>query len=292
MKSAAARYPRVIRFFLLIGISAALTSVLGLAGQGQPGTQARPAPAIKTPLPQSLLTLIANEISGQMAFNNLMRLAGAPWVRDVQELRETMSETIELERLVRSYGISTVEAIKYPPAAPAATFDYPLEGELWTLEPEKRLLARIGADAALISRGSKTADVSGELIYVPALTPDEAKKMRDAGPTECHARQAGPGLGPDRGHDHGPRRGRDCRRHHLQRPGPLPRPRPGHLLGRPLDQAKNIKLGLAVSWRQWSELLEDVELNRKVVLRASAKVEKFPDRFEMIHAWIPGTRAG
>ncbi len=44
-----------------------------------------------------------------------------------------------------------------------------------------------------------------------------------------------------------------------------------------------------MSWRQWSELLEDVELNRKIVLRATAKVEKFPDRFEMIHAWIPGS---
>ena len=259
------------------------------AGQSRPGPQARPSPAIKTPLPQDFLTLFANEVSGQMAFNNLMRLAGAPWVRNVQELRETMSETIELERLVRSYGITTVEAIKYPPVSPSATFDYPLEGELWTLEPEKRLLARTGADAALISRGSKTADVSGELIYVPALTPEEAKKMRDAGPAESTRGKLALvwGLTPDM-------------MSALDAAGIVAvitfnaqdrylDPDQVIYSGVSLDQAKNLKLGLAVSWRQWSELLEDVELNRKVVLRASARVEKFPDRFEMIHAWIQGT---
>jgi len=55
-----------------------------------------------------------------------------------------------------------------------------------------------------------------------------------------------------------------------------------------LAQAKSLKIGLAVSWRQWSELLEDVELHRKIILRAAARVESFPDRYEMIHAWIPG----
>jgi|GEM_PF-685930 len=307
MKSTAARHPNVLRIVLLIAIAALLTSIGGLArqaqspppavppsasgqnGQSQPGAQARPIPAIKTPLPQPLLTLIANEVSGQMAFNNLMRLAGAPWVRGVEELRETMSETIELERLVRSYGITNVEAIKYPPAAPSDTFDYPLEGELWTLEPEKRLLGRIGADAALISRGSKTADVSGELIYVPALTPEEAKKMRDAGPTESTRGKLALvwSLTPDMTSA-------------LDAAGVVAvitfnaqdrylDPDQVIYSGVSLDKATNLKLGLAVSWRQWSELLEDVELNRKVVLRASARVEKFPNRFEMIHAWIPGT---
>ncbi len=260
-------------------------------GPGGPGGPRAPRPSqpILTPLPQDILTLLANEVSGQMAFNNLMRLAGAPWVRTEAELKGTMSETELLHGLVRAYGIDTVEILKYPPAQPDATFDYPLDGELWTLEPEKRLLARIGADAALVSRGSKTCDLTGELIYVPQLTSDEAKAIREAGPQPAYqgklalvwgltgdmtsALDAAGVVGvitfnaQDRYLD------------------------PDQVIysGVSINQAKSLKIGLAVSWRQWSELLEDVELNRKVVLRASARVEKFSDRFEMIHAWIPGT---
>jgi len=258
--------------------------------QGQPGSRApRPSQPILAPLPQDLLTLLANEVSGQMAFNNLMKLAGAPWVRTADELKGAMSETGILHGLVRAYGIDTVEILTYPPAVPNATFDYPLDGELWTLEPEKRLLARIGADAALVSRGSKTCDLTGELIYVPALTPDEAKKIRDAGPQPAYQGKLALvwSLTPDltSALDAAGVVGIitfSAQDRYLD---------PDQVIysGVSIDQAKNIKIGLAVSWRQWSELLEDVEANRKVVVRASARVEKFPDRFEMIHAWIPGS---
>ncbi|MBM3293095.1 MAG: hypothetical protein FJY82_01080 [Candidatus Aminicenantes bacterium] len=279
-------FPRASRVVLVAVL--ALFAGGGFAGQSQPPGQARPSPAFKTPLPQDLLTLFANEVSGQFAFNNLLRLAGAPWVRDVRELKETMSETLLLHDLVRGYGIETVKIEKYPPANLAATFDYPLEGELWTLEPEKRLVARLGADAALVMRGSKTADVTGELVYMGPLTAEEAKAMREGGRQDRYAGRlalvwsAGSDLAAldaagfegivtfsaqDRYFD------------------------PDQVLyaGASMEAMKNLKVGLAVSWRQWSELLEIVEGNRKVVLRAKARVEKFPDRFEMIHAWIPGT---
>ena len=37
---------------------------------------------LKTPLEQEVLTLLTNEISGQIVYNNLVKLAGAPWIRD------------------------------------------------------------------------------------------------------------------------------------------------------------------------------------------------------------------
>jgi|GEM_PF-6422979 len=129
---------------MALAAAAAFWLAGGLAGQGQPPAQTRSNPVLKTPLPQEILTLLANEVSGQFAFNNLVRLAGAPWVRGAVELKETMSETLLLHDLVRGYGIETVKVEKYPPGVPGATFDYPLEGELWTLEPEKRLVARLG----------------------------------------------------------------------------------------------------------------------------------------------------
>src|SRR5512139_2365610 len=163
--------------------------------------------------------------------------------------------------LVRGYGIETTRIDRY---SSTSTIDYPMEGELWILEPDARLVARLGADAALVASGSGTADVSGELIYIPALPLDQLKKLLDAGPPEkyrgkialmwSHARQD---------------------------------------LARALDAAgiqavvsfsaqeryfdpnqvlysggtyKNtsLKLGMTVSWRQWSEMLEDLEAGRRI----------------------------
>jgi hypothetical protein len=36
-------------------------------------------------------------------------------------------------------------------------------------------------------------------------------------------------------------------------------------------------------------LLEDVHLGKKVVVRARARVEKYPNKFETVYSWIPGT---
>jgi hypothetical protein len=224
-----------------------------------------------------------------MAFNNLMRLAGAPWVRDRKELAGTFFESQLLFDIVRGYGLETVKLERFPAATPNATFDYPLEGEFWMMEPEKRLLGRIGADAALISRGSKTADISGELIYVPVLTSEETKKIRDAGPQEKYQGKLALvwSLSGDMATalDAAGLAGIvtfNAQDRYLD---------PDQVIYSSVsfDQAKNLKIGLAVSWRQWTELLEDVQLGRRIVVRAKAKIEKFPDRFEAVHAWIPGT---
>ncbi|MBM3311627.1 MAG: M28 family peptidase, partial [Candidatus Aminicenantes bacterium] len=280
-------YRRLFRMVLVIA-AALWLAASGLAGQAQPPAPTRPNPVLKTPLPQETLTLLANEVSGQFAFNNLLRLNGAPWVRRLEELRETMSETLLLRDLVRGYGIETVEVEKYPPANPGATFNYPLEGELLTLEPEKRLVARLGADAALVIRGSKTADVSGELVYIGPLTGEEARAMREAGPQDKFKGRLALvwSVGGDLGAlDAAGFEGVvtfSAQERYFD---------PDQVLysTASFEAMKNLKVGMALSWRQWSELLELVEGNRRVVVRAKTRVESFPDRFEIVHAWIPGT---
>ena len=253
-----------------------------------PGGQTKTSsfPVIRTPLNQDHLTLFANEISGQMAYNNLVRLAGAPWVREAKEFAGTLADAQLLFDLVRGYGIETLKLERSPSTG---SFEYPLEGEFWTLEPELRLLARLGADAALISRGSKTADVTGELIYVPPMNDDEIKRMKEAGPREktknklalvwslnqeaAKALDAAGFLGVvifssrDRYQD----------------------AQQVIYSSVPFDQTENLKIGLAVSWKQWSEFLEDLQTGKKIVVRAQARVEKFPDKFEAVFCWIPGT---
>ncbi|MCP4725783.1 MAG: M28 family peptidase, partial [bacterium] len=59
--------------------------------------------------------------------------------------------------------------------------------------------------------------------------------------------------------------------------------------GRGSYSGENLKVGFSVSWRQWSELFEDIEKGKKPVVRCKTEVETFQDKFETVYAWIPGT---
>ena len=48
---------------------------------------AQRADPLRTPLPEDVLLMLADEISGQDAFDNMVRLAGAPWLRNPEELK-------------------------------------------------------------------------------------------------------------------------------------------------------------------------------------------------------------
>jgi hypothetical protein len=247
--------------FAVVLIAVALFS-LPLTGQG-------PAPNA-----QEVLTLLSNEISGQFAFNNLVRLAGAPWVRETKEFAGTMEETQRLYDMVKSYGIDTVSIERF---AGTGTSDYPTEGEFWMLEPEKRLVARLGADAALVGRGTKTCDVSGELFYAATMPADEAKKLREGGPNDKYKGKLALVWGANAdtltaldaagitGVITFSAQDKYLDPDQVLYAGGLP---PG---------AKNITVAMTVSWRQWTEMFELVQAGRKVVVRAKAKVEKFPD---------------
>ncbi len=244
--------------------------------------------ALKTPLPEDVLLMVADEISGQDAFDNMVKLAGAPWLRTLEELNGDLSfyESEELYRMVRAYGIETVRLDRYE--APGA-FTYPMEGDLWV---DGHRLARIPGDPALIASGSQTSEVSGRLIYVPQIPEGQLPML-----------QAAIASAPEQ------YRGAIA----------LMWTHPGGDLFQALDQAgvsaiisfssreryfdpdqvvyargsygqgENLRLGMTVSWRQWSELLEDVERGAEISVEARAVMESFPNRLETVYAWIPGT---
>jgi len=252
------------------------------ARMAPPGNQ-----VLKTPLPQSVLDLLANEISGQIIFNNEVRLAGAPWKRDEKEFADTFYETRTIHDLVRGYGIETTKIDK---TKGAATFEYPVLGELWMIKPENRLIARLDADPALVSRSSADVDLSGSLVYIPPLTKDQIEALAKSGPQDgykdkialmwSHANQTtGKAL------DAAGLRGVitfSAQDRYLD---------PDQVLysGGSYGGFKNLQFGLTVSWRQWSELLEEVERGAvPVSVRCKTKLAKYPDRFESVMSWIPG----
>jgi len=243
----------------------------------------------KTPLPQDILTLLTGEISGQVIFNNEVLLAGAPWMRDKKEFSDTLYESQKIFDLVRGYGITTTRLDRYPSER---KFTYPFEGEFWLLKPHKRLVARLDADPALIASGSASVDVSGELIYIPLLTvtDKELEEWIETGMREKYRGKIALMWSHPRGNlakalDAAGLAGVvsfNTRERYFD-PDQVVYSRG------PYAEMTNLKFGFSVSWRQWSELLEDVERGQKLTVRCKTRLEEFQDKFETVFSWIPGT---
>jgi aminopeptidase YwaD len=261
-------------------VFAALFAVQPLRAQG--------SDPLKTPLPDEVLLMLADEISGQDAFNNMVKLAGAPWLRTPEELSGATNfyESEELYRMTRAYGIETVRLDRYE--APG-TFVYPMEGDLWV---DGHRLARIPGDPALIASGSQTGEVTGPLIYVPQVPEDQISMLElalSAAPEQYRGAVALMWTHP-RGElfDVLDRAGVQAvisfnSRERYFDPDQVVYARGSY------GQGQSLRLGMTVSWRQWSELLEDVQSGQEMEVQASAVMEEYPNRFETVYAWIPGT---
>jgi aminopeptidase YwaD len=263
---------KVAALVFLAALSATLT------GQGSP---------ISTPLPPDVLALLANEISGQFVFNNQARLAGAPWQRSATEFSDTLFETRTIADLLKGYGIETTRIERSPGTR---TIQYPAEGELWQIEPARRLIARLGADAALVAGASQTADVTGPLVYIPPASTDGLKALLAAGPPAryqgaialmwSHPRDDAAALLDQAG-----LQGViafSSRDRYLD-------PNQVVYSSGSYGRSVSLKIGMTVSWRQWTEFFEDITAGRAVTLRAMAKIDTYADKFEAIASWIPGT---
>ncbi len=268
---------KLVKSIFLIGL---ITFLFALESEAQNNP-------IKTPLSQEILDQLTNEISGQVIYNNLVSVAGAPWLREEKEFEDTFYESQRMYDLVLSYGI---ENVKLERAASDRTFDYATRGELWLTSPQKKLIARLDADAALIARGSQSVDFEAELIYIPPLNEEEAAVMLKPENRDKYKGKVALMWSHARGE-----------------------------LGSVLDElgvravisfssrdryfdpnmvvyssgsygtGENLKAGFTISWKQWSELLEDLEYGEPVKMQCLTKMEKKQDKFEAVLSWIPGT---
>jgi hypothetical protein len=230
--------------------------------------------------------MLVNEISGQVIYNNEIILAGAPWIRGKDEFSGTFYESQKIYDLAKSYGIETIRLDRFPSDR---KINYAFEGEFWIVKPKKELVARLDADAALIASGSSSVDITAELVYIPPIHPKDLKDWKAKGIQDeykgkialmwSHARREfadaldAAGIAgvisfsaQDRYFD----------------PDQIIYSR-GSYSGK-----ENLKFGMTISWRQWSELLEDLQKWKKLTVRCKTKVEEFPYKFENVVAWIPG----
>ena len=125
----------------------------------QPPEQPNP----KTLIPQSIIEAIVNEVSGSMAMNSIYDLAGYEHDRLADEYKTTYREAAYMEKMAKQFGLEDVHIERFK--LPNKTWDGEV-GELWVTSPEKKLIVSYRDITASLAPGSKSADVTSELVYV------------------------------------------------------------------------------------------------------------------------------
>ncbi len=147
-------------FRKVVAAAIALGFVLVLPG---PAQEVFKAP--ETVLPEAVLRLIINEVSGQLAYNNEVLLAGVNRVRTPEEMKTFMYEADTLHKILKDYGLDelTIEGLGL---VDRATWWVGHEAELTMVAPVTETLARLAEQPALMIRGCDTVDGEGELVYL------------------------------------------------------------------------------------------------------------------------------
>lgn len=125
---------------------------------------AQDEPNPKTLIPQKTLEAIADEVSGTLAYQNILELAGFEHDRLSDEYKTTYREAAHIEKMAKQYGLEDVHIERFK--LPAKTWDGE-RGELWLLgQDSKRLLMSYRDVAASLAPGSNSGDVTAELVWV------------------------------------------------------------------------------------------------------------------------------
>lgn len=119
----------------------------------------------KTLIPSATLNAIAQRVSGAQARNHVLEMCPFERNRPAEEyLSGTYRESLYAEKTAKEYGFSDVHIEKF--SLGSKQWDGEM-GELWVTEPgPAQLITRYRDIATTLATGSRTADVTAELVYV------------------------------------------------------------------------------------------------------------------------------
>ncbi len=130
-----------------------------------------------TLLPHQVLLDIINEVSGDLALQNEILIAGVNRNRLPEEYANGYFEPPFLIEKLREYGITDARIIDLPTSSPK-TWDA-VSAELWTVKPDLRKIADLKDVPACLCSGSSDADVTAELVYVGPGFQDKYYEGKD-----------------------------------------------------------------------------------------------------------------
>ncbi len=116
-------------------------------------------------LPEELIDLLINEVSGDIPFQNEILLSGVNRNRTAEEYEGTFYEADFILKKLKEYGIEEASIEKFPGLFRTEHWDAE-SAELWMVKPEHRKLTCLEEIPACLATGSRTSDAIGELVYV------------------------------------------------------------------------------------------------------------------------------
>lgn len=120
----------------------------------------------RTLIPSATLNAIAQRISGAQAQNHVYEMCPYERNRPAEEYQGTYREAAYAEAKAKEYGFSDVHIERFPLGNNAKQWDGEM-GELWVTSPgAPQLITRYRDIATTLATGSRSGDVTAELVYV------------------------------------------------------------------------------------------------------------------------------
>ncbi len=232
-------------------------------------------------LPDKTVKAVIAEVSGEIALHNEMMLAPFERIRPEKEYTGLFWETEYLLGKLKEYGFSDahVEQLGATGTQWAA-----VKGRLMMVSPSLEKLADIEETAAMLARGSSSADVTTELVYVPNGGTEESYKGIDVtGKIVISEGSVGATYNMAVG-----RLGAagvcsfDTR---------YPETYPNMILWSSVPRTTDGKRGFAFNlyYPKGKELIARLKGGARITVRAEVETKQFPAKTEAVTALIPGT---
>lgn len=239
----------------------------------------------KTLLKPEVIDTLVNEISGSLAIANILEIAPYERNRPAEEYAGLYRESAYVEKKLKEFKLDNVEVKMFP--MPMKQWDGE-EGEFWVTSPAKKLIVNYRDVAAALAVGSKSADVTAQLVY--------------AGRGDNKSDYAGKNIkgnivlisGP-------PTAAFDLAINEFGAAGiasfnnPVGRPfdRPDQIAWNPLGRGISIgedknPFGFNLSHRMGIELMERLEKGEKLTVRAKVKATEYDTKMQVPTAVIKG----
>ncbi|MBI3207810.1 MAG: M28 family peptidase [Candidatus Solibacter usitatus] len=266
-----------------------LLLVIAFAGSSL-GLLAQDEPNPRTLLPQSTIEQIVNEVSGSLAMNHILELAAYERDRLAEEYRTVYRESAYIEKMAKQYGLEEVKIERFK--LNTKTWDGEL-GELWLMGNSKRLLISYRDVAASLAPGSKTSDVTADLVYVGR--GDDKRDYADRGVSGKMVLASGP-IGTV--HNLAVREFGALGVLSFQNPTGKPIDRPDQIawnsisrggFGPPAAVQAKTTFGFNLSHRLGMELVEMLEKRQVVKVRAFVKATEYDADMQVPTVVIKGT---
>lgn len=241
-----------------------------------------------TLLPQSTIEAMVDELSGTLAYQSIVDLAGYERNRPPEEYKSTYREAAYIEKMAKQYGLEDVHIERFKTQTP--TWDGEL-GELWMEAPAKKLIVSYRDVAAALAPVSRSADVTAEMIYVGRGDRESDYAGKDVAGKIVLASAA-----PNAVHNLAVRKYNAAGVVSFDNPFGRPIDRPDEIawnnLARGGAGGENARTTFAfnLSHRMGMELLDLVERGDKIMLHAKVKATEYDADMQVPTAVIRGTR--